>query len=451
MLHKAALRKLDALQATGLLRTRRLAQGPTAVHQAIADPLPSAAAGGASAWAVQRPRLLFCSNDYLGLASHPLLVQALVEGAQRHGVGSGASHLISGHHQAHQDLEDALAQAFGPWVPQAQALGFSTGYMANLAVITGLAGLMPGEEVLVLSDALNHASLIDACRLSRATVQRYAHRNLADLELQLEAARQSLKLIVTDGVFSMDGDCADLRSLLALAERHDAWLVVDDAHGLGVLGERGLGLPEAVWPEGLPAESGCRLILVGTLGKAVGVAGAYVVAQADILQALLQTARSYIYTTAAPPALAHAALVSLQLVTGEEGRRRRALLAQRVSQWQKGLAATLGLATTDGAFQPLNRRPGGASAAPPLGAAPGDGYAVFPLPSDTPIQPLVVGTNARAMAWADALDHQGLRVPGIRPPTVPNGQARLRITFSAGHSEADVERLLAALQELIAP
>lgn len=410
MLREAARQRLQAIAEQGQTRLRRTAHSPTAVHQWAS--LPG-----------QEPlrQLHFCSNDYLGLASHPSVVQALVDGARRHGVGSGASHLVTGHHAAHETLEQVLAAWFEPWVEQARALSFSTGYMANLAVVTGLAGLVPADEVAIFSDALNHASLIDACRLSRAAVHRYPHADLQALEHALERCPQRLRIIVTDGVFSMDGDLAPLPPLMALAQAHDAWLVVDDAHGLGVLGARGRGTVEALLGSGVGVTATDRLIVVGTLGKAVGAAGAFVVAQADLAEALLQTARPYIFTTASPPALADAVRASLGLIESEEGSRRRAHLQALVARWRSGAQAL------------VQRHPAA-------------GWAL--LPSQTPIQALVIGDNRRAVALSAELEGLGLRVPAIRPPTVPTGTARLRITFSSDHTPHDLERLLAALSDI---
>lgn len=408
MLREAARHTLQAIAARGQTRVRVTAQGPTAPHQSVAPP------GGPTV-----PRLLFCSNDYLGLAAHPALVQALVDGAQSHGVGSGASHLVSGHHRAHEELEAMLARWFEPWIEQPRALGFSTGYMANLAVVTGLAALAPRDEVALFSDALNHASLIDACRLSKCTVHRYPHLDMAELKAQLQSSPARVKLIISDGVFSMDGDLAPVQTLLTLAREHDAWLVLDDAHGFGVVGDAGRGTVEALVS---PPEATDRLILVGTLGKAAGAAGAFVVAHDELLEALLQTARPYIYTTASPPALALAVQASLRLIESAEGSRRRAHLRQLLWRWREGVSAL------------LERHPG-------------RGWRL--LPSETPIQALVVGSNEAAVAVSRHLETLGLRVPAIRPPTVPAGTARLRITFSAAHSERDVEILLEALEEAL--
>ncbi|MCX2861533.1 8-amino-7-oxononanoate synthase [Paucibacter sp. PLA-PC-4] len=393
--------KLDTIAAQDLTRFLRVAQSPTAAKQLVRG-----------ADGVTRELLMFCSNDYLGLAAEPRLGAALAEGAQVYGGGSGASHLISGHSIAHEQLEQRLAAWFAPHIPQARVLGFSTGYMANLAVITALGD----SEAEIFSDALNHASLIDGCRLAKAQARRYAHADLAELRAQLQASTARLKLIVSDAVFSMDGDIAPLPDLLGLAEEFDAWLIVDDAHGFGVLGERGRGALEHFQ---LRSE---RLIVVGTLGKAAGLAGAFVAAHDTVIQYLLQAARTYIFTTASPPAVAHALQTSLDLIEGEAGAQRRASLIDLQARLRNGVARLL-------------------SSHPQLGwrlAA-----------SETPVQPLIVGGNAEVMRLAALLEDQGLRVPGIRPPTVPKGEARLRITLCATHTVADVDRLLATLETAI--
>ena len=303
--------RLRERAAQALTRQRRTALTPCAPQQQVAlDGQPA------------RELLAFCSNDYLGLANHPALAAALAEGARRYGAGSGASHLVSGHSRAHAALESTLADWMAPQIPNAQALYFCTGYMANLALLTALAG----EGAALFADKLNHASLVDGALLAKAPLQRYAHRNLTVLERQLRQSDAAIKLIVTDAVFSMDGDLADLPAMLALAERHDAWLVVDDAHGVGVLGPQGQG---SLAHFGLRSE---RLICMGTLGKAAGVGGAFVAAHPTIIDWLVQTARPYIYTTAAPPAIAHALGASLALIAGDEGTRRRAQLQQRINQ-----------------------------------------------------------------------------------------------------------------------
>jgi len=360
------------------------------------------------------PLLAFCSNDYLGLANHPALAQALADGARRWGVGSGASHLVSGHSQAHAALEERLAAWQAAHIPGARALLFGSGYAANLALLTALGD----ASSTLFCDQLNHASLIDGARLSKAAVQRYPHADLAALAQQLQSCSTPLKLIVTDAVFSMDGDLADLPALLQLAERHDAWLIVDDAHGFGVLGARGHGSLEHF---GLRSE---RLIYMGTLGKAAGAYGAFVAAHPSIVEWLLQRGRTYIYTTALPPALAHALQSSLDLIEGHDGAVRRAHLEALIGRWRAGVQALL---------EPMERGQGGAPTQLHL------------LESRTPIQPLIVGDNARALALDAALQARGLRVPAIRPPSVPEGSARLRLTFSASHTQAELDRLLAAL------
>lgn len=390
-------RQLLEREAQSLRRHRPIASSPCAPRQRVARN------GGP-----ERDLLAFCSNDYLGLANHPALVEALAEGAQRYGAGSGASHLISGHSKAHAALEEDLAAWMAPCIPNAQALYFCTGFMANLALLTALGD----ASATIFADKLNHASLVDGALLAKAPLQRYAHKNLAVLERQLAACTTPIKLIVTDAVFSMDGDLADLPELLALAERFDAWLVVDDAHGFGVLGEQGRG---SLSHFNLSSE---RLIYMGTLGKAAGVGGAFVAAHPTVIDWLVQTARPYIYTTAAPPAVAHALSESLRLIAGPEGEERRQQLAQRITQLRTQLAELI-------------------SAQPTLGWRLAD--------SATAIQPLIVGDNAAALVLAAALDAQGLWVPAIRPPTVPVGTARLRITLSAAHSEDDVQQLVAAL------
>lgn len=388
-------RQLLELDAAGLRRRPRTVASPCAPQVTLAS---------------GQALLAFCSNDYLGLAHHPTLVAASTEGAQRWGVGSGASHLVSGHTQAHAELEDDLARWFAPHIPGARALVLGSGYAANLALMTALAD---GQTTL-FSDKLNHASLIDGSLLAPAAKRlRYPHGVLEVLERQLRACDTPIKLIVTDAVFSMDGDVADVPALLALAEAHDAWLVLDDAHGLGVLGAHGHGTLEHF---DLCSE---RLIVMGTLGKAAGVAGAFVAAHPTIIAWLVQRARSYIYTTAMPAVQAHTLRASLALIESPEGDVRRAHLHSLLAQWRAGV-------------QPL------------LAQRPD-----WSLPdSYTAIQPLVVGGNETALRLSAALEVQGLWVPAIRPPTVPVGTARLRITFSAAHSMADVAQLLHALAEV---
>ncbi|MDQ0144110.1 8-amino-7-oxononanoate synthase [Cupriavidus necator] len=385
--------------AQALTRRRRIAHTACAPHQAVGE-------DGAEAESL----LTFCSNDYLGLANHPKVIAALVEGAQRYGAGSGASHLVSGHSRAHAQLETELARWLAPHIAHARTLYFCTGYMANMAVLTALGA----AGATLFCESLNHASLIDGARLARADVQRYPHCDTDALEAQLAASTSQRKLIVTDSVFSMDGNVAPLRALLALAERHDAWIIVDDAHGFGVLGDQGHGVLEAL---GLSSE---RFIYIGTLGKAAGVAGAFVAAHEAIIEHLVNTARPYIYTTAAPPAVAHALLASLAIIEGEEGRQRRAQLARCIAMLREGLAQLAAIA----------------------GWTLGD--------SQTAVQPLIVGDNGASLALSAMLEADGIRVGAIRPPTVPEGTARLRITLSASHTEADVRRLLDALSAAVA-
>ncbi len=346
-----------------------------------------------------REYLSFCSNDYLGLANHPEVVAAFRSAAAQWGVGSGASHLISGHTAAHHALEEELAAFLG----RERVVLFSTGYMANLGVVTTLCGR--GDTVL--EDRLNHASLLDAARLSGARLRRYLHCGVQEMERQLAAVTGGRALVVSDGLFSMDGDCAPLPELAAAAQRRGAWLMVDDAHGIGVLGPTGRGTLEqaGVTPKEVP-------VLVGTLGKAFGVFGAFVAGSDALIELLIQRARSYVYTTALPSAVAEAARAGLRLIQREGWRRER--LRTLIRRFRRG-AEELGL---------------------PL------------LPSETPIQPLVVGEAGEALRWGRALRRQGILAGVIRPPTVPRGEARLRLTLSAAHTEEDVDRLLERLGEL---
>jgi 8-amino-7-oxononanoate synthase len=360
----------------------------------------------------QQDVLAFCSNDYLGMAGDLRLRTALAEGVQRWGAGSAASHVVSGHGRAHEDLEMELSDWFAPCIPNAKALTFSTGYMANMALMTALGD----ASVTIHADRLNHASLVDGGLLAKGDMRRYAHGRLDVLAGQLARSRSPIKLIVTDGVFSMDGDVAALRELLDLAETHDAWLVVDDAHGCGVLGEQGRGSLSH------HAVSSRRLILMGTLGKAMGVSGAFVVADPVIVDWLGQVGRPYLYSTATPPALAHAAQASIALIRGSFGDQRRLKLRALIGSLRDGLRALL--------------------------AAPG-APAWHLLPSETPIQPLVVGDVETALMLSAILMNAGIWVPAIRPPTVPAGTARLRFTLSATHQLEDIEELLHALRRAI--
>lgn len=383
--------QLDAIDAEGLTRRRRILDsncGPEAVVDG-------------------RLLLAFCSNDYLGLANDPRIAQAMADGALRWGAGSGAAHLVSGHLRPHHELEEALA-----WFEaRHRAIYFSTGYMANLALVPTLVGR--GDAVF--ADKLNHASLIDAVQLCRADSHRYPHRDMAALERLLAASDARHKLIVTDAVFSMDGDMAPLDTLYELAEKYDTWLVIDDAHGFGVLGPHGQG---STGHFGLPPSG--RVLYMGTLGKAAGVSGAFVAGSARVIEWLLQRARTYIFTTASSPAVACALLKSLDIIRGEEGDQRRAHLQTLITHLRQRLA--------------------------PLAEAAGWELAT----SETAIQPLIIGGNQETLAVAKALDERNIWVPAIRPPTVPKGHSRLRISLSAAHTLEQVDRLADALTDIAA-
>ena len=378
--------EISELAAAGLTRRRRLLESPC----------------GRTATVDGKKLLNFASNDYLGLAGNAEIAQAMADGALQWGAGSGASHLVSGHLAPHEALEKEIAAFVG--FPH--ALTFSTGYLANLAIVPTLAG----RGAAIFSDKLNHASLIDAMQLAKANgaeVQRYPHGDVTALERLLATSTTATKLIVTDAVFSMDGDLAPLPLLYALAERYDAWLVIDDAHGFGVLGKNGRGSLSHFNLLATP-----RILLMGTLGKAAGVGGAFVGGSETAIEFLLQKARSYIFTTAAPPAIACALSKSLALI--ENGDARRANLFARIGQLRDGLA----------------------------------GLPWQLLPSATAIQPLIVGDNEAALALANALWERGFWVPAIRPPTVPKGTARLRISLSAAHNAGDIDHLITALRSL---
>ena len=425
----ALQKQLDERAASGLLRKRHTVQSPQSPHITVDG----------------KEYLSFCSNDYLGLANHTQLIAAMQQGAQQWGAGAGAAHLVSGHSQAHHDLEQILAEFAGT----PAALLFSTGYMANLGVVQALVG--KGDTVF--ADKLNHASLNDAMLLSRAKVQRYRHNDMAHLadllkrcdntsssrreqgEMQGAAQRATRhtevvdeervstrrssshaqqadrgvgrKLIITDAVFSMDGDLACLPELLALCEQYDGWLLVDDAHGFGVLGNEGRGSLSHF------KLASPRIIYMATLGKAAGVFGAFVAAEQVVIDTLVNHARSYVYTTATPPALASALMEGVKLIS--QGDAMRTHLQKMIAQLRDGLS--------DFPYQLM--------------------------PSDTAIQPLMIGDNQQALALSDGLREQGIWVAAIRPPTVPQGTARLRITLSAAHTVADVEQLIGALHELV--
>ena len=374
--------ELAGLETRGLRRSRRVLQGPQ----------------GARVRVDGREAVAFCSNDYLGLAAHPEIISAARAAAADYGIGAGASHLILGHSEPHHVLEHALARH----VALPRALLFSTGYMANIGAVTALVGR--GDAVF--GDRLNHASLNDAAILSRAEFRRYPHRDMVALDRMLARSRATRKLIVTDAVFSMDGDIAPVPELVALAERHDAWLLLDDAHGFGVLGHDGRGTLSHF------GVSSPRIVYMGTLGKAAGVFGAFVAGEREVVETCVQRARTYVYTTAMPPLLARAVLRSLELMVVEDWRRKH--LLRLVAILRAGLART--------------------------------GWRL--LESQTAIQPLVVGDNAGAVSLSRKLAERGLLVPAIRPPTVPVGTARLRVSLSAAHSEDEVRRLTGALTEL---
>lgn len=376
--------QLALLKEQGLYRARRIIDSPQ----------------GVSVQCDGRELLNFCSNDYLGLANHPEVIAAFKNAADRYGVGSGSAHLVCGHNAAHHALEEELAAFVG----RERALLFSTGYMANLGAISALFGR--GDAVF--EDRLNHASLLDGGLMSGAKFKRYRHADSGHLDaLLLQQPEAGQRLIVSDGVFSMDGDVAPLPALAETARRHRAWLMIDDAHGLGVLGKNGGGVVEHF---GLDQDA--VPLLIGTLGKSFGTFGAFAAGSKELVDILIQKSRTYIYTTALPPAVAEATRAALRIVIAENWRREKLqTLAARFAQG----AAQLGL---------------------PL------------MASQSAIQPLPVGDSWRALQLSEALQQQGILLSAIRPPTVPQGSARLRVTFSALHEEAHVDRLLDALEKL---
>ncbi len=382
MLLEALERELAERQANGLLRRRRLLESAQGVHIRVDG----------------QEVLSFCSNDYLSLANHPELVAAAQAALQSAGLGGGASHLITGHHQLHHDLEAALAAFVG--LPR--ALLFSTGYMANIGAVTALVGR--GDAIF--ADKLNHASLNDAMLLSRADIKRYAHNDMAQLEKLLATSNAPRKMVMVDAVFSMDGDFAPVPELLALCERYDAWLLLDDAHGFGVLGPDGKGILQHFQVRSP------RIIAMATLGKAAGVSGAFVAGDATLIETLVQNARTYIYTTATPPMLAGALLQSLKVIGQDSWRREH--LRELVTALKAGLRT---------------RR-----------------WRL--MASETAIQPLLIGSNEEAISVSERLLEMGILVPAIRPPTVPANTARLRISLSAAHSLEDVAQLTQALNAL---
>jgi len=381
-MYSDSTRRLHSRKSNGLYRHRLTLEGSQGVNVTIAG----------------QDYLSFCSNDYLGLANHPDLIDAACEGAHQYGVGASASHMIIGHHTSHHKLEEMLANFTG--FPR--ALLFSSGYMANAGVVTALVGR--GDEIY--SDKLNHASLNDAAMLSHAKWIRYPHLNLAILEKRLSVSQANCKLVITDAVFSMDGNIAPVAELLVLCEKYNAWLLLDDAHGFGVLGNQGRGVVSHF------NLSSPRIIYMATLGKAAGVSGAFVAGKEVVIETLIQFARSYIYTTAMPPLLSYTLLKSLVLIKREGWRRRKLIqLTEHLKKELQLLRWNL-------------------------------------LPSDTPIQPVIIGENSEVIQVRDALQDRGILIPAIRPPTVPKNSARLRISLSAAHSTKDIERLVVALREL---
>lgn len=376
---------LEARQRDHLYRHRKTLQSPQGTQLRVDD----------------KSYLAFSSNDYLGLANHPDVIAAFQRAANNFGVGSGASHLVCGHSFEHHALEEELAAFCG----RERALLFSSGYMANVGAINAL--LNKGDAVF--EDKLNHASLLDGGLLSGARFQRFLHNDVNSLNAKLEKSDAARKLVVVDGVFSMDGDLAPLDKLAALADEHNAWLMVDDAHGFGCLGKSGAGSAEhfGLSQNQLP-------ILMGTLGKSFGTSGAFVAGSDALVETLIQFSRSYIYTTAMPPAIAAAARASLQLLQSEHWRRDK--LQKNIQQFRVG-AQSLGLHLMD---------------------------------SQTPIQPIILGSEDITMAMAAGLERDGILVGAIRPPTVAVGSSRLRITLTAEHSEQDIQRLLNSLADNMA-
>ena len=382
-----------ALQQAGLVRQLKLRSSPNG---------PTVNVNDASL-------LSFCSNDYLGLSNHPSLIKAMAEGADLYGVGSGASALISGHSTAHQLLEEKLAQTQSLHIPNLGVCFMNTGFMANIAMITALASL---GAISIYSDELNHASIIDGVRMakaqSEATVFIYPHNDVKTLQHKLEKDQSPFKLIVTDSVFSMDGDFAHLTELVQLAEHHQAILYVDDAHGFGVFGKQGHGSLEHF------DITSPNMIYMGTLGKAVGVSGAFIAANQMWINWLVQKSRPVIYSTSPSPAVAHTILKSIELIESEEGQLRRNHLFELIDYWRENAH-----------FQKWKC-----------------------LPSSSAIQPIIIGSNEAAVHVAEQLRQSSMWVPAIRPPTVPKNTARLRVTFNADHSQEQVQSLIDRLMQI---
>jgi 8-amino-7-oxononanoate synthase len=377
---------LEQRNSEHLYRSRRTVEGPQ---------LPEMQIDG-------RSIISFCSNDYLGLASHPAVKSAFIAGVEKYGAGSGAAHLINGHSRAHHELEQELAAFTG----YPRALLFSTGYMANLGVAQALAGR--GDTVF--EDRLNHASLLDGGRLSGARLMRYSHNHAVDLEQKLGTRNNGDKLVLTDGVFSMDGDIANLPELAATCIKYDAWFMVDDAHGFGVLGTSGRGTLEYFGQTISEVP-----IYMATLGKAFGTAGAFVAGSEDLIETLINSARTYIYTTASPPAVAEATRAALRLVQADSSLRTN--LNDNIGYF-KTCATQAGLTISS---------------------------------STTAIQPLIIGDTAATVSLSEQLFEAGLLVTAIRPPTVPPGTARLRITLSTAHTHAQIDSLVDQLARLYRP
>jgi 8-amino-7-oxononanoate synthase len=380
---KNLYKELQQRKADHLYRTRRISDGPQQPEMVIDG----------------KPVISFCSNDYLGLANHPEVRSAFIRGVEVYGAGSGAAHLINGHSRAHHALEEELADFTG----YPRALLFSTGYMANLGASQALA--VRGDTVF--EDRLNHASLLDGGLLSGARLMRYRHNSADDLESKLASRPSGEKLVMSDGVFSMDGDIADAGALSKTCMKHDALLMLDDAHGFGVLGRNGRGTPEhvGVSTDEIP-------VYMATLGKAVGVAGAFIAGSETLIETLIQKARTYIYTTASPPAVAEAARAGLKIIRSQPQLRER--LDHNI-QYFRNCCGELGVQLGE---------------------------------SHTAIQPVMVGESAAAVTMSERLLARGLLITAIRPPTVPEGTARLRITLSAAHERTHIDKLLSALDAI---
>lgn len=382
MLDKLGL-QLEQRKTEHLYRTRKVLESPQSVEPIING----------------KKVLSFCSNDYLGLANHPDVIKSFKQAADKYGVGSGSAHLVSGHSAEHHALEEELAVFIG----SERALLFSTGYMANLGVVSALCD----RHSEIFEDKLNHASLLDAALLSRAKRIRYPHLDTNNLQQRLIDSEAVNKFIISDGVFSMDGDLAPLNELVNLAENNNATLMIDDAHGIGVLGKKGKGIIEHFELDNKQVPA-----LIGTLGKSFGTAGAFVAGSEELIETLIQKSRSYIFTTAMPAAIAAATRKSLQILAEESWRREK--LQSLIGQFRKG-ASELGFELID---------------------------------SITPIQPIIIGASEQTLNLSEKLLEKNILISAIRPPTVPEGTARLRVTFSATHTEEHVDKLLAMLNEV---